>query len=95
MSLLTTTTTFYAFVLPGNYTSPAPGVSFRITVLAITYNTTFANFSVANLQAGMKYVYNVSVGLLALSRSENSSPPITIALQEIVPMGETTDKQPF
>lgn len=86
VSLATTAITLYALVLPGTYANPKPGISFRITTLGITSNTAYANFSIATLQPGTKYVYNVSIGLL----SRAATPSVTISLEEVVPYGDPT-----
>lgn len=91
VSLATTAITLYALVLPGIYANPKPAISFRITTLGITSNTAYANFSIATLQPGTKYVYNVSIGLL----SRAATPNVTIALEEVVPYDDPMIKQPI
>lgn len=81
INLTTTAVTLYAFLLPGTYANPQPAISFRLSLLGITYNTGFSNFSNTTFQAGMKYVYDVSIGLLTRS----SGPDVTLVAQETVP----------
>lgn len=85
VTLTTAAITLYAFVLPGTYTNPVPAVSFRITILIATYNTEFASFTNTTLEAGKKYIYNVSIGLLT-----RGAPP-TAELAAVVPIDDYSE----
>lgn len=88
VSLTTTAVTLYAFVLPGTYSNPVPAVSFRVSLLGLISNSSFGTLSNTTFQAGTKYVYSVSIGLL--NRSEELH--TTIAKVAEAPIGDNIEQ---
>lgn len=84
--LLTTAATFYSFVLPGTYSNPVPAVSLNLALLGIAQAPTkfspLTTNTFAPFQAGMKYVFTLTVGLLNRSSGETE---ILIEAEEPVP----------
>lgn len=101
VSILYTVKTLYVFILPGTYTTPAPSVTFKLSLGGIVSNSKTANFSTAStitFLPATKYTYDVTIGLGILgTRSSDDLLDVTIVAQEPVPYDDEVlyINQPF
>ena len=73
VSLLATTTSIYALVLPGSYTNPAPAIKISVSNLGILSSTKYLTLpNASSFAAGKMYTYQVTVGLPLRSTSADA-----------------------